>query len=221
MLTIHHLHVSQSERLLWLCEELAIPYTLKTYNRAPLIAPPEYKALHPSGSAPVIQDSDGDLTLAESAACVEYICKKHGGGRLFPGVGDEGWTDFLYWFHWSNGTLQPALGRPMITKAAGLSDDHYLAELFKDKIARSLAMLDARLKEAEWLAGKEFTAADVMVVFSLTTMRYYNPYSLEGYEGILGYLKRVHGREAYRKALAKGDPGMELVLGAEPPKAAA
>ena len=82
MLTVHHLHRSQSERIVWLCEELGIPYELKCYKRDPvtILAPPELKALHPMGAAPVI--TDDRLVLAESAAIVEYIIAKHGGGRL-------------------------------------------------------------------------------------------------------------------------------------------
>src|SRR5918912_3618440 len=108
MLTVHHLGRSQSERIVWLCEELALEYQLKRYERAPLLAPPEYKALHPIGSAPVIVD--GDVVLAESAAIVDYIVAKHGAGRLILRADDPGFASFLYWFHFANGTLQPGLG---------------------------------------------------------------------------------------------------------------
>ncbi|KAK5659008.1 hypothetical protein OQA88_1095 [Cercophora sp. LCS_1] len=218
VLTIHHLHVSQSERVVWLCEELAIPYELKTYTRAPLLAPPEYKALHPAGTSPVIQDSDGDLTLAESSACIEYIARKVGGGRLFLEPDNPAYADFLYWFHWANGTMQPTLARTMVLKAAGLDVDHPLSTLTDDRIARSLGMLEKRLRDNEWLAGSQFTAADIMAVFSLTTFRYYTSFSLKGYDGILGYLERVGMRGAYRRAMEKCDPHMALALGAEPPK---
>ncbi|KAK8016819.1 glutathione S-transferase [Apiospora rasikravindrae] len=114
VLTVHHLQVSQSERIPWLCEELGIAYELKNYQRAPALAPPEFKALHWTGSAPVITDDDGQggvLTLAESGACVQYICEKHGGGRLFPSASHPRYADFLYWFHWTNGTFTPTIGR--------------------------------------------------------------------------------------------------------------
>jgi glutathione S-transferase len=217
-LTIHHLHRSQSERLLWLCEELSIPYHLLSYPRSPVLAPPEYKSLHPAGTSPVIHDSATNTTLAESSACVEYICRVHGSDRLFLSPGHRDYADFLYWFHWVNGSFQPALGRVLFMQSVGEGEGGLLRKMTEERFKRGLKMLDERLGENEWLAGGEFTAADVMVVFPLTTMRYWLGYSLEGYEGILGYLKRVGEREAYRRAMERGDPGMELLLGAEAPR---
>src|SRR5690349_13026303 len=112
MLTVHHLGKSQSERIVWLCEELGIPYELKNYARAPLLAPADYKALHPVGTAPVI--TDGDLVLAESGAVIEYIVEKYGGGRLVLGADDSDFAQFLFWFHYANGTFQSVMGRCMI-----------------------------------------------------------------------------------------------------------
>ncbi|KND87621.1 Glutathione S-transferase 3 [Tolypocladium ophioglossoides CBS 100239] len=215
-MTIHHLQVSQSERIPWLCEELGVDYQLKTYKRAPLMAPPEYKALHHSGAAPVIQD--GDLTLAESGACVEYISHKHTGGKLFLKPMDPAYADFLYWCHWTNGTFQPTVSRAMAVRSAKLSDDNPMVAVAKDRFKRALGALDERLRDNEWLAGSEFTAADIMLVFSLTTMRYFSPYSLGECGNVLNYLKRISQREAYRRAMKKSDPDMELVLGPEPPK---
>src|ERR1700754_1773559 len=98
MLVVHHLRLSQSERIVWLCEELGIPYELKLYSRLPSMAgPPEYKALHPLGSAPTI--TDGKLALAETGAIIEYIVQSYGEGRLIPKRGDANWTDYLFWFH--------------------------------------------------------------------------------------------------------------------------
>ena len=114
MLTVHHLEKSQSERIVWLCEELGLSYELKRYERDPVsrLAPPAYQALHPSGTAPVI--SDGSLVLGESGAIIEYIIAKHGGGRLALGPDDPDYAHYLYWFHYANGTLQPSMGRNMI-----------------------------------------------------------------------------------------------------------
>ncbi|KAM0303972.1 hypothetical protein HYE67_004056 [Fusarium culmorum] len=215
-LTIHHLQVSQSERIPWLCEELNIPYDLKLYKRSPLLAPPEFKALHPMGAAPVIQD--GPITLAESAACIEYISNKYANGSLFVRPDDPAYADFLYWWHFPAGTLGPALGRIMLIKSAKLGDDNPVVQFGKAKYNQALKMLDDRVKENEWLAGKEFTAADIMVVFPLTTMRYFSPYSLEEYPNIVKYLERVAGREAYQRTMEKIDPGMELATGVNPPK---
>ncbi|RFU30118.1 hypothetical protein B7463_g6224, partial [Scytalidium lignicola] len=216
-LIIHHLQVSQSERIVWLCEELGIGYEMKTYKRAPLLAPPVYKALHRQGTAPVIQD--GNLTLAESGACIEYICHKHGKGMLFLDSSHSAYADFLYWWHWPNSTFLPSLGRAMMVRSLGLSDDNQMVAFGNDRIKRALSALDERLRENEWLAGSEFTVADVMAVFPLTTMRYFSPYSLREYGNILKYLKRIGEREAYQKAMKKCDPEMELALEADPPKA--
>ncbi|KAM0345674.1 hypothetical protein ACHAPU_006329 [Fusarium lateritium] len=215
-LTVHHLQVSQSERVPWLCEELGLEYDLKTYKRSPLLAPPEYKALHPMGAAPVIQD--GDLTLAESCACMEYISNKHANGKLFLRPEDPAYADFLYWWHWVDGSLHPALGRIMTINAAKLADDNPIAQFGKARYGAALKVLDERVKNNEWLAGSQFTAADIMVVFPLTTMRYFSPYSLADYPNILKYLERIGGREAYQKTMKKIDPGMELALGAASPK---
>ncbi|PGH30850.1 hypothetical protein GX50_06393 [[Emmonsia] crescens] len=242
-LTIHHLHTSQSERIPWLCEELNIPYELKTYKRSPIFAPPEYKALHPSGSAPIIQDtlptndSDNDventqtLTLAESGACVQYICQKHGNGKLFLTPSHRDYANFVYWFHWANGTFQPLLARLMTVNggpgSGGQSQNPSpnpspMVALWNDRLQRSLGALDKRFKtkdeggdDATWLAGDEFTAADIMVVFSLTTFRYWFGYSLREYDGILGYLGRVGERDGYKRAMTKAEPEMRLLLGPE------
>jgi glutathione S-transferase len=214
-LIVHHLHMSQSERVPWLCEELGIPYELKLYDRAPILAPAEYKALHPQGTAPVIQD--GDLTLAESGAVLEYIAHRYGGGRLFLPPSHPAYADFLYWFHWANASFMPTTLRVMAARAPGAGNSP-TAKIAEDRFARSLKLLDERLSANEWLAGDEFTAADVMIGFPLTTWRYWAGFSWAGFDGIVGYLERIGKREAYRRAMEKADPGMKLLLGAEPPK---
>ncbi|KFG84522.1 putative glutathione S-transferase [Metarhizium anisopliae] len=214
-LTVHHLGVSQSERIPFLCEELGVEYTLKLYKRAPTLAPDEYKALHPQGTAPVIQD--GDVTLAESGACMEYISRKFANGKLFVEPSDPAYADFIYWWHWANGTFQPTVGRVMMARAADMADDHWLVALGQSRLEAALGELNKRLGSHKWLAGEQFSAADVMLMFSLTTMRYWAPYRLDGYPGILGYIERVSRREAYQRAMKKSDPDMELVLGAEAP----
>ncbi|KAI0469860.1 glutathione S-transferase [Xylariaceae sp. FL0804] len=217
-LTVHHLQISQSERIPWLCEELGVPYELKLYKRSPVLAPPEYKALHPLGTAPIVHDSNGDTTLAESCAIIEYICHRHGGGKLFASPSDANYADFLFWWHWADGSFMSAVGRKMTNSMAGLADDHFLVTFGDERMRAALQTLDQTLGKREWVAGPEFSAADVMVVFPLTTMRYFAPYSLAGYENILAYLQRVGERPAYQRAMKKGDPDMGLVLGPDAPK---
>jgi glutathione S-transferase len=212
MLTVHHLGKSQSERVVWLCEELQIPYELKRYARDPvtMLAQPDYKALHPIGSAPVI--TDGGLVLAESGAIVEYIIAKYGKGRLTLSADDPDFAQFLYWFHFANGTLQAALGRLMILNRLKLAEDNPLLLATKARVDRAFDLVEAQISGADYLAGKTFTTADIMIGFSLTTMRYFQPYDLTRCPNIVRYLARIAERPAYRRAMKKGDPGMPLLL---------
>ncbi len=212
MLTVHHLGVSQSERIVWLCEELQIPYELKRYHRDPQVrgAPPEYKALHPLGAAPVI--TDGEVVMAESGAIVDYIIARYGDGRLAVPHDAANYPDYIYWFHYVNGTFQPAAMVDMILAHAGLPSDNLLLQAMAARLIRSVEAVDNRLGQADFLAGDQLTAADIMMVFSLTTMRYFNPFSLSGYPNILAYLQRIGERPAYLSAMAKADPGMPPLL---------
>ena len=212
MLMIHHLGHSQSERVVWLCEELGVPYELTLHARDPvtILSPPALQALHPLGAAPVIED-DG-LRLAESAAIVEYIIVKHGGGRLRLGPDNPEFASYLYCFHFANGNLQPVMGRMMMVGRVGLASDHPVQLAMQGRLDRVIALLEARLGEAEYLAGHEFTAADIMSVFSLTTMRLFQPLDLRPYPNILAYLQRIGKRPAYRQAVAKGDPDLVPML---------
>ena len=212
MLTVHHLGKSQSERIVWLCEELGIPYELKRYARDPvtILAPADYKALHPIGAAPVI--TDGDLVLAESGAVIDYILAKYGDGRLALKSGDPDFASFLYWFHFADGTLQANMGRNMILNRLQLADDNPVLSATRTRVDRAFDLVEARTREADYLAGSTFTAADIVMGFSLTTMRYFLPYDLARCPNIVGYLARIGGRPAYRRAMEKGDPGMALLL---------
>ena len=212
MLRIHHLGHSQSERIVWLCEELGLPYELRHYTRdaVTILSPPELMALHPLGAAPLIED--GDLMLAESAAIVEYIIVKHGGGRLKLGPDHPDYAAFLYWFHFSNGNLQPAMGRLMMVSRAKLPADHPVQASVQGRLNRLMALVETRLGEATYLAGREFTAADIMSVFSLTTMRLFQPVDFAPYPNIRAYLQRIGERPAYRRAMAKGDPDLTPML---------
>ncbi len=212
MLTIHHLGKSQSERIVWLCEELGLPYELKRYERDPvsMLAPPELKQVHPLGAAPVI--TDGEVVLAESGAIVQYLIAKHGGGRLALNAAHPDFPQYLYWFHFANSNLQPHMGRNMILGRLDLPADNAVLLSAKGRLARALALLDHRLGEATWLAGEEFTAADIMTAFSLSTMRYFAPVDLSPLPRIRAYLARISERPAYQRAMRKGDPGMPLLL---------
>ena len=212
MLILHHLGKSQSERIVWLCEELAIPYELKHYTRDPvtMLAPADYKALHPIGAAPVI--TDGDLVLAESGAVVDYVIAKYGDGRLALKADHPDFERYLYWFHFANGTLQANMGRNMILNRLKLADDNPVLLATKTRVDRAFDLVEARTREAEYLAGGAFTAADIMMGFSLTTMRAFVPRDISASPNILAYLQRIAARPAYQRAMAKGDPDMAPML---------
>jgi glutathione S-transferase len=211
MLTVHHLRRSQSERIVWLCEELGLDYALKCYARDPvtMLAPPEYRALHPMGTAPVI--TDGDVVLAESGAIVDYVIARYGNGRLAFPPDHPDFAQYLFWLHYANGTLQLQMMRNFSLHRARVADDNPVRRLAAERLERNLKLVDARLGVADYLVA-EFTAADIMAVFSLTTMRSFFPLDLTPYPNTLAYLRRIGAREAYRRAMKKGDPELTPVL---------
>lgn len=212
MLTVHHLGVSQSERIVWLCEELGIPYVLKRYDRDSVtrLAPADYKALHPMGIAPVI--TDGDLVLGESAAIMDYIIARYGDGRLTVGKEAPNFADYLFWYHFANGTMLPSAMNAMILGLLGVEQDSPIGQALMSRADRSHAMVEERLGQVPYFAGDTFTAADIIMVFGLTTMRAFAPRDLAPYPNIRAYLQRIGARPAYARAMAKGDPDMPPLL---------
>jgi glutathione S-transferase len=213
MLIIHHLGKSQSERIIWLCEELGIDYELQHYERDPvtMLAPATLKSLHPLGAAPVI--TDGDLVLAESGAIIDYIIGKYGNGRLALGPTHPHFAQYLYWFHFSNASLQSHMGRNMVLRRLDLAPDNAILLGAKGRLDRAFDLVEARLAAADYLAGDALSGADIMLVFSLTTMRIFFPFDLAPYPHIKAYLGRIGARAAYQTAMQKGDPGMVPMLG--------
>jgi glutathione S-transferase len=216
MLTVHHLGISQSERIVWLCEELGIDYAFKRYDRRAdnRLAPDEYKALHPMGIAPVITDSSaqgGDLVLGESGAICDYICARYGDGRLTPGRDDPDFADHLFWFHWSNGTFMTTLMMQLVLGGGG--EGNPAAVFVNDRSRRGWAMVEARLGEAPFFGGANLTTADIMMVYCLTTSRAFRSLSIDEYPNLKAYLQRIGARPAYQRAMAKAEPGMAPMLG--------
>lgn len=211
-LVVHHLGVSQSERIVWLCEELGIDYTLKVYDRDAVtrLAPAEYKALHPVGTAPVI--TDGEVVLGESGAIMEYIIGKYGQGRLAVGPDSPNFADYLYWMHFTNASLISSEMIRIVTGALGIPADDPRLAFSRSRADTAFALVEQRLGEADYFAGAEFSAADIMMVFALTTMRVFAPRDLAPYPNIRAYLQRIGARPSYQRAMAKGDPGMTPLL---------
>lgn len=208
MLVVHHLGISQSDRIVWLCEELGIDYQLERYERDPVtrLAPAEYRALTAFGTAPVI--TDGDLVLGESAAIIDYIIEVHGGGRLKVAPDAPNYPAYLFWFHFANGSLMPAA---MVDMLVGASTDG-LAAALKSRLDRAYAALEERLGTVPWLAGDAFTAADIISLFPVTTMRMFAARDISPYPNLRAWIGRVAERPAFRRAMEKADPGLEIPL---------
>jgi len=207
MITIHHLGVSQSDRVVWLMEELNLPYELKWYDRgADFLAPPEYRALHPVGTAPIIVD--GDLVMAESTAIVEYISQRHGGGCLSVPVSDPNYPHYLFWMQFNN-NLQSVLFIKLAFQSMGTTpgaDNPMMAttQRREDGIYRAL---EQRLGESDYLGGANFSCADIMSMFNLTSLSMLGARTIDdSLPNTKAYVERVSVRPAYKKAMSIAGP---------------
>lgn len=200
MITLYHLLVSQSERVVWLLEELGLPYELKSFPRNPQtgLADPVFLQLHPLGNAPVIQD--GDVTMAESSAIFTYILDMYADGKLRIAPGQPDYADFVYWFHYANAGLMPQAMHHLFDTMAGDSTS-MRATLMRDRLTRHLGMLDDRLAKVAYLAGDKLTAADILLHFPFGTMSSFAPLDISAYPHIKAWLERISARPAYQKAM--------------------
>ena len=207
MITIHHLGVSQSDRVVWLLEELGLPYTLKWYDRGPdFLAPAEYRALHPAGTAPII--THGDLVMAESTAIVEYISQRYGKGTLSVPVDDPDYPHYLYWMHFNN-TLQGALFIKMAVQATGadMAADNLVLTTTARREEGIYRALEQRLGESDYLGGPRFSCADIMSMFNLTSLTMLGARVIdENMPNTKAYVERVSARPAYQKAMSIAGP---------------
>jgi glutathione S-transferase len=200
VLKVHHMGISQSERIVFLCEELDIPYELKIHTRAPMLSPESLKSIsgNVTGKSPFIEDTDNDITLSESGAIAEYIIQRYGNGRLSVKPSESSYAQYLYWFHWSNATLQPQMAASMFP-----SSDEMTKKFREARLHAALDTMESRLAESKWLAGDEFTVADIMPVYTLTTQRHWGPaLNLSKYPNILRWLQDIGARPAYQRAVS-------------------
>jgi glutathione S-transferase len=215
MITVHHLNNSRSQRILWLLEELEIPYEVKRYERdlKTMLAPATLKAIHPLGKSPVI--TDGQVTVAESGAIVEYIVEKYGQGRMIPAPGTAERVRYTYWIHYAEGSVMPllvmklvlsrvppavpALLRPVARRIVGAIENLYLGPNLK----LHLDYMEGELGKHTWFVGNEITAADIQMSFPVeaaaaradeTSVR----------PNLRKFLERIRARPAYQRALEKG-----------------
>ena len=216
MIIVHHLNNSRSQRVLWLLEELGVDYEIKRYQRDPrtMLAPAELRAVHPLGKSPVI--ADGDLTLAESGAIIEYLADKYGGGRLAPAAGSPERVRYSYWLHYAEGSLMPPLlmklvfdrlardPMPMFIRPVARIIAGRVRGAFVDpQITLHLDYLEAELGKHAWFAGGEFTAADIQMSFPLEAASVRAGLD-QRRPKLWAFLKRIHERPAYLRALEKG-----------------
>jgi len=218
MITVHHLNNSRSQRVLWLLEELAVPYEVKRYERNPatMLAPPALLAVHPLGKSPVI--TDGDVTMAESGAIVEYLLDRYGEGRLRPAAGTPERLRFTYWLHYAEGSAMPPLllklifdrvaATPMpwpVSAVARRIAGSVKTSFIGPQLTRHLDFMEAELKRSGWFVGEEFSAADVQMSFPLEAAA--KRAGLDVSRPLLfDFLTRIHAREAYGRALQRGGP---------------
>ena len=201
MITIHHLNRSRSERIVWLMEELGLEYRLDLHRReATGAAPPAMREIHPLGKAPII--TDGEVVLAESGAIVEYIVHRYGKGRLAVVPEAPEYAGYLYWLHFAEGSLMSLMLIVLTVSRIPEAKESPVRARLAERLAKMLSFVDAKLAGHDYFAGREFTAADVMMVFSFTTVRHFLDYDLSPYANIQAYLKRIEARPAYRQAMA-------------------
>ena len=203
MITVHHLENSRSQRILWLLEELGLPYQVKRYERDPktMLAPAKLQAVHPLGKAPVIEDEG--RVIAETGAIVEYLVEK-AGGRLGPPANREAVLRYRHFLHYAEGSLMPPLFGLLVVNRLGLLGKPARGPI-QAMLDRHLDWLESELATRDWFAGDEFTAADIIMSFPLEAAR-----SRAGLDSrrtnLTDWLERIHARPAYGDALAKGGP---------------
>jgi len=215
MMTVHHLNNSRSQRVLWLLEELGVPFAIKPYKRMPnLLAPPELKEVHPLGKSPVL--TDGKRTVAETGAIMDYVLAAYGEGRLVPAAGTEDRLAYTYWMHYAEGSAMtplfmglvaaniprhtPFLIRPIAARIARTLEE----TLVTPNLTANIDFWEASLAKTAWFAGADFTAADIMMSFPLEAAASRADALTRPH--VKSWLQRIHARPAYKTALERGGP---------------
>lgn len=218
-LTVHHLNNSRSQRVLWLLEELALPYGIVHYQRdaKTMLAPAELRRVHPLGKSPVVTTDDG-LVLAESGAIVETVIERFGHGRLAPAAGSPDALRYRYWLHYAEGSAMPPLllklvfdkiesskmpffAKPIAKAIAGKAKSSFIAP----NIVTHLDFMESELGKSEWFAGDAFTGADIQMSFPVEAAQARGGLDASRPK-LMAYLQRIHARPAYQKALERGGP---------------
>lgn len=216
MIIVHHLNNSRSQRVLWLLEELELPYEIKRYERDPktMLAPASLRQVHPLGKSPVI--TDGDLTLAESGAIVEYLVDRYGNGQLKPALDTPEHLRYTYWLHYAEGSAMPPLllklifdqidksSMPFFVRPIARSITNRVKSSFiEPQIKQHLDYMESEISKSTWFAGNEFTAADIQISFPLEAALARAGLN-ESRPQLMTFLNRIHSRPAYQQALENG-----------------
>jgi len=216
VLVVHHLNNSRSQRVLWLLEELALPYEIKFYQRDPesMMAPAELRAIHPLGKSPVL--TDADTVIAESGAIIDYVISKYANGRLIPPEDTPERLAYTYWLHYAEGSAMPPLlmklvfsvipsRAPFLVRpiAKGISDAAQKS-FIDPQLQLHTHYWEATLNRSTWFAGDDFTAADIQMSFPIEAAA--SRAAVDGLPKLKAFLERIHARPAYRRALEKGGP---------------
>lgn len=216
MIVVHHLENSRSQRILWLLEELGLPYEIQRYarDRKTMLAPPELRAVHPLGKSPVV--TDGDIVVAETGAVADYLLSSYGQGRLVPADGTPERLRYTYWLHYAEGSAMPPLLLKLVFSALPARAPGLLRGLVKSIAAKAQAGFvdpqvslhmgywESELAKSEWFAGPEFTAADIVMSFPVEAAAH--RFGLYGRPRLEAWLNRIHERPAYQRALQRGGP---------------
>ena len=216
MITVHHLNNSRSQRILWLMEELGLTYEIKRYERdkKTMRAPASLRAIHPLGKSPVI--TDGELTVAESGAIIDYLVDRYGNGRLIPAAGTPDRLRYTYWLHFAEGTAMtpllmklvfnrvetgpmPFFVRPIAKKISATVKTSFI----EPEITQQLKYMEAEIASSGWFAGPAFSAADIQMSFPLEAAASRGGLNA-GYPKLMDFLPRIHARPAYKCALERG-----------------
>jgi glutathione S-transferase len=201
MIEVHHLNNSRSQRVLWLLEELELPYQLLKYQRDPVtnLAPDSLKAIHPLGKSPVVRD--GGQVVIESGAIIEYIVRKYGNGRLAPKDGTPEAVEYLQYMHYAEGSaMLPVMLRLYLSRLGDAAKP--LEARVTSELDNHFGYLDGKLGRNDFFVANEFSAADIQLSFAIQAARLL--YGLEKFPNLAKFLDRIHARPAYKRGLEKG-----------------
>jgi len=201
MIEVHHLNTSRSLRVLWLLEELELPYEIVKHQRNPetFLAPDTLKAVHPLGKSPVIRD--GGQVIIESGAILEYVVHRYGKGRLAPAESSPDWVRYLQWMHYAEGSAMLPLMLALYLRRLGDAGQPLLPRVTSE-IENHIGYLNAELGASDYFVGDQLTAADIQLAFVVQMARIF--YGLEKFSNLARFVERVEARPAYKRALERG-----------------